>query len=70
MPSHSALVRITDTVKSLATSGASAATTTMTASASALVRPLADRDHAGLPYRPSGRTASTPTSSAKVTRIE
>ena len=26
--------------------------------------------HAGLPYRPSGRTASTPTSSAKVTMIE
>ena len=68
-PSHSDLVRMTDRKKSVKTSGASAARPATTASAGQLVRPV-DAGHAGLPNRPSGRTASTATSRANVTRIE
>ena len=70
-PSQSAFVRITETKKSVNTSGASDAITTTTDDRRASDRAAAaDRRHAGLPNRPSGRTASTPTSSANVSRIE
>ena len=57
--------------KSVNTSGASAATHDDHARAPASPpRRVLTARHAGLPNRPSGRTASTPTSSANVSRIE
>ena len=71
--SHRAFVRMTEMKKSLKITGASRSSSTQHAVDREALQPGAARDggaHAGLPNSPSGRKASTITSSAKVSRIE